>query len=148
LNLDMVIRPDRIRIVGAAAAVTLTSALLSPFNALACGTTTAGAAGGSSNGGSGGGQLFFGTTAFDTSTYLALGGFGLLMLGVMAIALVLTLRRPRPAPALMAQLSADGRYWWDGMSWHDSVLDTPPQPLRSADGAHWWDGGRWRPIPA
>jgi hypothetical protein len=124
--------------------------LLSPLNALGCGTTSAGAAsGGASSGGSGSGQLgSFGPTGFDASTYLALGGFGLLVLGVMAIALVLTLRRPRAAMALMAQLSADGRYWWDGMSWHDSVLDTPPQPLRSADGAYWWDGGLWRRIPA
>lgn len=143
------VRLDRIRILGSTGALTLLFALVSPLNALACGTATAGAAsGGGSSGGSGGAQLgSFGPSGFDISTFLVLGGFGILVLGVMAIALVVTARRPGPSLALMAQLSPDGRYWWDGMSWHDGVLDTPPHPLRSADGAYWWDGGLWRPLP-
>jgi hypothetical protein len=72
-------------------------------------------------------------------TFAALSGLVLLVsVAVLAILLVKTLRRPRPNFALMAQLSPDGRYWWDGTAWH----------VRSADGAHWWDGGSWRPVPA
>jgi hypothetical protein len=82
-------------------------------------------------------------------TFAALSGLVLLVaVAVLAILLVKTLRRPRPNFALMAQLSPDGRYWWDGTAWHDSLHNPPPPSVRSPDGAHWWDGGSWRPIPA
>jgi hypothetical protein len=66
---------------------------------------------------------------------------------VLVIAMILTLRVRPPQVALIAQLSADGSAWWDGMSWHQSVFDAPPPPLRSADGRYWWDGRKWRPLP-
>jgi hypothetical protein len=81
-------------------------------------------------------------------TFAALSGFVLLAaMVVLAILLVKTLRRPRPNWALMAQLSPDGRYWWDGAAWHDGLQNPPPPSVRSADGAHWWDGGSWRLVP-
>jgi hypothetical protein len=82
-------------------------------------------------------------------TFAALSGFVLLVaVVVLAILLTKTLRRPRPNFALMAQLSPDGRYWWDGAAWHYGLHNPPPPSVRSADGAHWWDGGSWRPVPA
>jgi hypothetical protein len=118
---------------------------LSSLNALACSapSSTTGVA-------SGGGQAGppFGPIGSDAVLHIAFGGFILLAAGVLAIALVVSSRPRRPVPTLMAQLSPDGRYWWDGMAWHDGVVDPLPTSVRSADGAHWWDGGRWRPIPA
>jgi len=81
-------------------------------------------------------------------TFAALSGLVLLLaVVVVAILLVKILRRPRPNFALMAQLSPDGRYWWDGTAWHDGLHNPPPPSVRSADGAHWWDGGSWRTVP-
>ena len=90
-----------------------------------------------------------GSINFDGATFAAVSGFVILLaLALLAIALAMTLRRPRPNLALMAQLSSDGRHWWDGAAWHDGLQNPPPPYVRSADGAHWWDGGSWRPVPA
>jgi hypothetical protein len=89
-----------------------------------------------------------GSIGFGGMTFAAVIGFVLLVaVVVLAILLVKTLRRPRPNWALIAQLSSDGRYWWDGTSWHDGLLNPPPPSVRSADGAHWWDGRSWRLVP-
>jgi hypothetical protein len=155
------------RKVAAAGALTLLFAVWAPLNAFACGTTTPSGGGSASGAGSaagggtaiatgggsaiatGGGQLnSVGSIGFDWTTFAALGGFVILVAAaVLAILLVTTLRRPRPDWALMAQLSPDGRYWWDGRSWHDGLLNPPPPSVRSADGARWWDGRSWRLVP-
>lgn len=146
------------RKVAAAGALTLLFAVCASLNAFACGTTSPGgggsASGGSAaNGGSaiatGGGQLnSLGSISFDGATFAALSGFVIVVAaGVLAVLLMKTLRRPRPNWALMAQLSSDGRYWWDGMAWHDGLQNPPPPSVLSADGAHWWDGGSWRRVP-
>ena len=44
-------------------------------------------------------------------------------------------------------MSPDGRYWWDGSTWHDAETSVPPHAQRSPDGYHWWDGTRWHHIP-
>ncbi len=145
--------------VAAAGALGFLFAVLAPLSAFAC--TTAPSGGGSAfSGGStaGGGSAIatggaspvpVGSFGFGGMTFAALSGLVLLVsVLVLAILLVKTLRRPRPNFALMAQLSPDGRYWWDGMAWHDGLHNPPPPAVRSADGAHWWDGGSWRPIPA
>jgi hypothetical protein len=44
------------------------------------------------------------------------------------------------------QMSADGRYWWDGQAWRDAAQSAPPNVMRSADGYYWWDGTSWRPA--
>jgi hypothetical protein len=144
LNTSTVLKMTRTwRRLAAGGALTLLFASWAPLAAFACSGTTAGSAGTAS----GGGGL---TNPFDwvggPTTYAVSAGFLLLVvIGLAAIVLTLTMRR-RPAPALIAQLSSDGRYWWDGIVWHDSVLDTPPQAVRSADGAYWWDGSFWRPF--
>jgi len=43
-----------------------------------------------------------------------------------------------------SQVSPDGRYWWDGVAWRDTMTSVPPTAPRSADGAYWWDGSTWR----
>jgi len=147
------------RKLAAAGALTLLCACWAPLSAFAC--TTAPGPGGSPYGGgsaTGGGVAASGGSAIATGggsigfggmTFAALTGFVLLVsLAVLAILLVKTLRRPRPNFALMAQLSPDGRYWWDGTAWHDCFHNPPPPSVRSADGAHWWDGGSWRTVPA
>ena len=48
-------------------------------------------------------------------------------------------RRPRMSP--------DGKQWWDGKRWIDSLYEPPPFAERTADGAYWWDGQYWRPVP-
>ena len=50
-------------------------------------------------------------------------------------------------PAALLQMSADGRYWWDGQTWRDAHVEIPPSAQRSADGHFWWDGRQWRPVP-
>jgi hypothetical protein len=80
----------------------------------------------------------------------AFGGFIVFVLvlaflaGLIGLAVVLV-RRSRP-PAV-AQLTSDGRYWWDGQFWRDALLEAPPTAKRSADGHFWWDGRQWRPVP-
>jgi hypothetical protein len=51
-----------------------------------------------------------------------------------------------PAPAVI-QMSADGRFWWDGQGWKDTEQAIPPNAQRSGDGQSWWDGRGWRPLP-
>jgi hypothetical protein len=150
------------RKVAAAGALTFLFAAWAPLSAFACTTAPSGGGspygGGSASGGgsaiaTGGGSALpvgsIGSIGFGGMTFAALSGFVLLVAAlVLAILLVKTLRRPRPNFSLMAQLSPDGRYWWDGTAWHDGLHNPPPPSVRSADGAHWWDGGSWRPIPA
>ncbi len=131
------------RKLAAAGALTLAFAVWAPFNAFACGTADPGGGGIASGGGSaaGGGSAIatggsqvnaFGSISIDGATFAALSGFVILVaVAVLAISLVITLRRPRPNLALMAQLSSDGRYWWDGMAWNDSLQNPPPPSVRS-----------------
>lgn len=144
--------------VAAAGALTLLFSAWAPLSAFAC-TTAPSGGGGSYGGGSaasggsaiapgGGSAIPVGSIGFGGMTFAALSGFVLLLaVVVVAILLVKILRRPRPNFALMAQLSPDGRYWWDGTAWHDGLHNPPPPSVRSADGAHWWDGGSWRTVP-
>jgi len=147
------------RKLAAASALTLLFAVLASLNAFACtsgpgGASSATGGGSAAGGGSGiattGGQASpFGSISFDGATLAALSGFVILVAaGVLAILLIKTLRRPRRNLALMAQLSSDGRYWWDGTAWHDGHRNPPPPSLRSADGAYWWDGRSWLLAPA
>jgi len=153
------------RKVAGAGALALLFACWAPLSAFACTTSPGGGGspygGGSATGGGiaagggsaiatgGGSAVPVGSIGFGGMTFAALSGFVLLVaVVVLAILLVKTLRRPRPDFALMAQLSPDGRYWWDGTAWHDCLRNPPPPSVRSADGAHWWDGGSWRTVPA
>ncbi len=147
------------RKVAAAGALTLLFAVLAPLSAFACTTAPSGGASASGGGSAGGGgsaiatggssAVPVGSVGFGGMTFAALSVFVLLVaVVVLAILLMKTLRRPRPNFALMAQLSPDGRYWWDGAMWHDGLYNPPPPSVRSADSAHWWDGGSWRPVPA
>lgn len=59
--------------------------------------------------------------------------------------------QPPPAPA--EQLSPDGRYRWDGISWQPVAQPAqPPQPPAavtdqlSPDGRYRWDGQSWLPV--
>ena len=146
------------RKLAAAGALTLLFSVWAPLSAFACTTAPSGGGGtyggGSAGGGGsaiatgGGSAVPVGSFGSGGLTFAALSGFVLLAaVVVLAILLVKTLRRPRPNFALMAQLSPDGRYWWDGTAWHDGLHNPPPPSVRSADGAHWWDGGSWRPVP-
>jgi hypothetical protein len=147
-----------VRKVAAAGALTLAFAVWAPFNAFACGTADPGggiasggvsAAGGGNGIATGGSQVgALGSTTIDGATFAALSAFVIMVaLAVLAISLAITLRRPRPNLALMAQLSADGRYWWDGTAWNDGLQNPLPPSVRSADGFYWWDGGSWRAVP-
>ena len=147
------------RKAAATGALTFSFAVWAPLNAFACSAGNPGGVSTYGGGGTGGGGTAIATgggsavpassIGFGGLTFAALGGFVLLVaLVVLAILIVKTLRRPRPQWALMAQLSPDGRYWWDGTTWHDGLQNPPPPSVRSADGAHWWDGGAWRPVPA
>jgi len=111
---------------------------------------------------------------FATAEYSAIGsgvliGGGVLLVVVVAVivAVILLVRRRRtpavavaqPAaavpqqavspspPVAAAQLSPDGRFWWNGQAWQDTESSIPPGSPRSPDGGHWWDGARWRPVP-
>ncbi len=145
--------------VTAATALTFLFAVWAPLNAFACSTTTP-SGGGSAGGGGvavgggsgiatgGGSAVPLGPIGYGGVTFAVLSGFVLLLAAVvLTILLMKALRRPRPNWALMAQLSPDGRYWWDGRAWHDGLQNPPPPSVRSADGAHWWDGGSWRRVP-
>jgi hypothetical protein len=86
---------------------------------------------------------------------VALGLFTGLVLVVAVViglaALLLRRRRPTPSPAGGAgppmTLSGDGRYWWDGGTWHDTETSAPPSAQRSPDGVYWYDGVKWRLVP-
>jgi hypothetical protein len=160
LNLDTVLYVIKTgRKVAAAGALTLGFAVWAPLNAFACTTGNPGGVSTSGGGGvSGGGTAIatgggsaaapVGSIGFGGLTFAALSGFVLpVALVVLAILIVKTLRRPRPQLALMAQLSSDGRYWWDGRAWNDGLQNPPPPSVRSADGFYWWDGGSWRAVP-
>jgi len=104
-------------------------------------------AGESSGSGQAGSSSLFSPLGGDALTYALVGGFVILAAAsTMLVAMWAILRERRPALALIAQLSPDGRYWWDGTSWHDGVVETPPQFVRSADGAYLWDGRLWRRL--
>jgi hypothetical protein len=49
-----------------------------------------------------------------------------------------------------AQLSEDGKYWWDGGDWQpvptDGGGDAPQQGQLSDDGQWQWDGSEWQPA--
>lgn len=70
-----------------------------------------------------------------------------LVLGTVLFVIGRSRKRSSIATAGGLQLSADGRYWWDGQAWKDSVLEIPATAQRSADGRLWWDGRTWRPLP-
>ncbi len=108
------------------------------------GAITSGEASGSSQAAS---SSLFGPFGGDALTFALVGGFVLLAAAsTVLVVMWAILREGRPQLALIAQLSPDGRYWWDGTSWHDGVVETPPQFVRSADGAHFWDGRQWRSL--
>lgn len=87
--------------------------------------------------------LVIGVAAFFVLVLLAMGG----------VLVVLIVRRRGPsAPAPEAhqaepQMSADGRYWWDGQAWRDADQHVPAGAMRSPDGYYWWDGRGWRAAP-
>jgi len=130
--------------LAAAGALALIFAAWAPVSAIAC-TTAPSGEGGPYGGGSaapggsaippgGSSAIPVGSIGFGGMTFAALSGFVLLLaVVVLAILLVKTLRRPRPNFALMAQLSPDGRYWWDGTAWHDAAHNPPPPSVRSAE---------------
>jgi len=73
----------------------------------------------------------------------------------IALFVVVLIRRGSRRAAITAyapvlggvQMSADGRYWWDGQAWRDASSEAPATAQRSADGYYWWDGRTWRPVP-
>jgi hypothetical protein len=148
------------RKMASAGALSLLFAAWAPGTAFACSSSSPYGGGSASGGGSaagggsaivtgGGSAVPAASIGFGGMTFAALSGLILLVaVVILAILLVKTLRRPRPNWALMAQLSPDGRYWWDGTTWHDGLQNPPPPSVRSADGVHWWDGGSWRLVPA
>jgi hypothetical protein len=107
------------------------------------GAITSGEASGSGQAAS---SSLFGGFGGGALTFVLVGGFVLLAAASTVLVMMWAiLRDGRPQLASIAQLSPDGRYWWDGTSWHDGVVETPPQFVRSADGAYLWDGRLWRP---
>src|SRR6266851_9765328 len=101
------------------------------------GAITSGEASGSSQAAS---SSLFGPFGGDALTFALVGGFVLLAAASTVLVTMWAILRERRLQPLIAQLSPDGRYWWDGTSWHDGVVETPPQLIRSADGAYLWDG--------
>ena len=84
------------------------------------------------------------------------------LIGVVVVALlgalgaggfVLLRRPPRTSPVAAAappvalQMSADGKFWFDGARWVDCANEPPPFAPRSPDGAMWWNGYAWAPVP-
>jgi hypothetical protein len=55
---------------------------------------------------------------------------------------------PAAAGGQVVQMSADGRYWWDGAQWQDAERAVPPAAQRSGDNRWWWDGSTWRQVPS
>jgi hypothetical protein len=48
-----------------------------------------------------------------------------------------------------AQLSEDGKYWWDGSDWQPVPEDaggTAEEGQLSEDGKWKWDGSQWQPV--
>jgi hypothetical protein len=84
-----------------------------------------------------------GSIAGHVIFWLFIAGVVLLVVSVV----IRSRRRPAAAAALPFNLSADGRYWWDGAGWQDSAAMAPPSAQRTPDGAYWWDGRSWRPVP-
>ena len=89
---------------------------------------------------------FLGSAIGRILIYALIGGVAALIVGLV--------RRGRRGAAVApviqnagGQMSADGRWWWDGQSWHDAAVEVPPGAQRSGDGRYWWDGTRWRPAP-
>lgn len=96
------------------------------------------------------------TVAFNVGSFLG-GAIVLVLLAGVVLLVVGVARRsrrqtsvagalPGPMPGPGVQMSADGRYWWDGQSWRDAQVEIPPTAQRSADGHFWWDGRQWRPV--
>jgi hypothetical protein len=91
--------------------------------------------------------------AFNAGQLVADALIGVLILGLTMLAVGLVLRsrrRPQPAyatPTAAVHMSADGQFWWDGVTWRDSGREIPPAAQRSGDGQFWWDGTTWRPVP-
>jgi len=111
----------RARNLASAAILAISFAVLAPLSVLACGST-GGSAGttGSAGTGSGGGGLSnpFGPIDAHAATDAVVAGFTLLLgLAVLSIWVAVVMLRRRPQAILAAQVSPDGRYWWDGAFW-------------------------------
>ena len=63
---------------------------------------------------------------------------------------VVFIRIANPAPlgggGGLPQLSADRRFWWDGVVWRDANALPPPGAQWTPDHTMWWDGTAWRPV--
>ena len=53
---------------------------------------------------------------------------------------------PVAAAAPAPQMSPDGAFWWDVLTWREAQHEVPLSAQRSPDGAFWWDGQKWRPV--
>lgn len=47
-----------------------------------------------------------------------------------------------------AQVSPDGKFWWDGAKWNPMPTSASNVPQFSADKAWWWTGSQWVPSQA
>jgi hypothetical protein len=99
-----------------------------------------------------------GTSVLIGSAVVVGGIVLVIVVGVIVLVIVLTRSRRRQpayvgaypamsAPAYSFQLSADGRYWWDGQAWQDTLVRIPPGAQMTPDRLQWFDGTRWRPVP-
>jgi len=92
------------------------------------------------------------STSAISPTALGLVTGAVLVIAVLVGVVAVFMRRRSAAPAVAAApipltLSGDGRYWWDGATWHDTETSAPPGAQRSPDGAYWYDGTGWRTVP-
>lgn len=55
--------------------------------------------------------------------------------------------KPVVPPPPKQELTADGKFWWNGTYWIATSEMAPPWAQRSPDGAFWWDGHAWQPVP-
>lgn len=55
--------------------------------------------------------------------------------------------KPVVPPPPTQELTADGKFWWNGTYWIATSEMAPPWAQRSPDGAFWWDGHAWQPVP-